>query len=112
MDGLGRAMTILHLESEDAAAPFAVKEVVDFRTGKDPVLKPDLNERGDIEMTGVYNLRPSLFDWSRHIGIGSSVFTLNELFVNPVLCAKAKKEWKEKGKVRYSAAAAAKTGEF
>lgn len=57
MDGLGRAMTMLHLELEDA-----VKTA-----------------------DGYLTTRPGLFEIYKAIGIGKAALTANELRLNPVL---------------------------
>lgn len=76
MDGLGRAMTMLNLESEGAA--WAVKGKRTPAGGTIPDLAPD----GTVQLTGVYNDRPSLFDIYKFIGISPHALTANELRLN------------------------------
>jgi hypothetical protein len=69
MDGLGRFLTILQLESETAVS--TVKTVVDA----DNVVS--------LQFTGAMSSRPSLFDALRFCNVPESVLTYNELLANP-----------------------------
>lgn len=107
MDGLGRAMSILHLESEGPA------QLVEGTVRADGRIEPDLDADGCIRPTGVHNSRPALLDILRAIGLSEATLTVNELLVNPALAAEAARRLAagETG-IRVSAAEAARTGEF
>lgn len=79
MDGLGRAMTMLKLESEERV--WAVKG----KPGPDGGTVPTLAANGTVQLTGAYNDRPGLFEIYKFIGISPKVLTLNELRLNPML---------------------------
>jgi len=85
MDGLGRAMTMLRLESEL------------------PVTRAE----------GYWTDRPSLFQVYGFLGIGAAALTANELRLNPVLCEQVQSQL-EKGKrgIRITAEVAEETAEF
>jgi hypothetical protein len=81
MDGLGRALTILELESEDAVQ--VIKGTLDAGTGG---IKPETNAAGEAIVTGYFNNRPSLFQFmSQIVGVTPKAFTMNELLANPKL---------------------------
>lgn len=80
MDGLGRALTILQLSSEDAVQ--VVEGKLNNLTGG---IKPTLDQRGEVILTGYYNNRPDLFSLMRSIGVTDGTFTVNELMLNPRL---------------------------
>lgn len=80
MDGLGRLLSILRLETEDPV------QVLEGRyTGKGGI-KPDLDNDGQVKFTGYFNNRPGLGDILNSIGVSEKVLTLNELFLCPTLC--------------------------
>lgn len=107
MDGLGRAMTMLHLESELEAW------VVKGRRGPNGGTIPDLGADGAVQLTGVYNDRPSLFQIYRSLGIGGAALTANELRLNPKLNDAIKADLAAGAqKVRKTAAEAEATAEF
>ncbi len=80
MDGLGRLLTILRLEAEDAV------QVVDGKYTSTGGIKPDLDSNGQVKFTGYFNNRPALHDILNFIGVSEKAQTLNELFVNADLC--------------------------
>jgi alkylhydroperoxidase family enzyme len=85
MDGLGRAMTMLRLESENAVTTKA----------------------------GFMTDRPGLFDVYNYIGIGVKIQTANELRLNPELNDRVKGMLNNAGSpIRVTATDAEKTGEF
>jgi hypothetical protein len=107
MDGLGRALTILRVEAEEAV------QIIEGRPGPSGGIIPDLDDDGQVKVTGYFNNRPGLHQILRLLGISDKVLTLNELMVNPTLCRKIKARLRggEK-KIRISASHAAETGEF
>lgn len=110
MDGLGRALTILHLESEDPV--LSVKGELDPKTGK---IKPELDSNKQITPTGYFNTRPGLLDFLRMLGVSDRALTMNELVLNPILNEDVKKQLgsrKKKTSIKVDAKTAAKTGEF
>src|SRR5208282_4388415 len=75
MDGLGRALSILRLESEDGVQ--VIEGTVNPTSGG---IQPKLDSAGDANFTGYFNNRPSLFDFMRKIvGVTEKAFTMNEL---------------------------------
>jgi hypothetical protein len=107
MDGLGRALTILGVEAEEAV------QMVEGRPGPSGGIIPDLDDDGQVKVTGYFNNRPGLHQILRLLGISDKVLTLNELMVNPKLCRKIKARLREgEKKIRISASHAAETGEF
>ncbi len=109
MDGLGRALTILKLESEDAVQ--VIQGAMDPSTGG---IKPDTNSAGEAIVTGYFNNRPSLFQFMGNIvGVTEKAFTMNELLANPALNQEVRKRL-DAGETgfRVSSADAEKTGEF
>jgi hypothetical protein len=81
MDGLGRALTILQLHSEERVQ--IVEGEVDPATLG---IRPSLSDQGEVKPTGYFNTRPALLDFMRDIvGVTSKVFTMNELMANPLL---------------------------
>lgn len=95
MDGLGRLLTLLHVETEEAVAAFR------------------RNEQGGIEPTGYYQSRPAFHDIVRSLGVSDAVRTVTELLLNPDLNQRVK-ERLAAGEidVRIAGKEAAKTGEF
>jgi alkylhydroperoxidase family enzyme len=69
MDGLGRFLTILQLESELPVS----------------IIEPSIGTNNSIELqlTGTMNNRPGLFDALRFAHVPDSVLTYNELLANP-----------------------------
>lgn len=107
MDGLGRAMSILRLESE------GMVQLVKGELQADGGIKPELDANGCIQPTGAHNTRFALFDILRAIGLTDATLTMNELLVNPEAAAAAKERLgKGERGIRVSAGDAAKTGEF
>jgi len=86
MDGLGRLLTILRLEAEEA-----VQTVEGEYTDKGGI-KPNLDADGQVKFTGYFNNRFALHDILSFIGVSEKVQTLNELFVNPALCEEISRE--------------------
>jgi alkylhydroperoxidase family enzyme len=86
MDGLGRALTILQLNSEDAVQ--IVDGLVDSVTGG---IKPVLNGKGEVTATGYYNNRPDLFSVMTSVGVTEKTFTVNELMLNSQLNEEVKR---------------------
>jgi hypothetical protein len=81
MDGLGRALTILQLHSEDAVQ--MVEGSLNPRTGN---IRPQLNADGEVIPTGYFNTRPGLLASMRDtVGVTTKAFTANELTLNPQL---------------------------
>lgn len=80
MDGLGRLLTILRLESEDAV------QVVEGEYSLTGGIKPDLDANGHVQFTGYFNNRFALQDIFSFIGVSEKALTMNELFVNAELC--------------------------
>lgn len=107
MDGLGRALTILCLESEDPVQ--VVEGTLNPKTGG---IKPNLVD-GEIKLTGYFNNRPGLLETLSFIGISKRALTLNELLANEKLNTEIVSRL-EKGQrqIRVTAAEAKKTGEF
>lgn len=81
MDGLGRALTILQLHSEERVQ--IVEGEVDPATLG---IRPSLSDQGEVKPTGYFNTRLALLDFMRDVvGVTSKVFTMNELMANPLL---------------------------
>jgi hypothetical protein len=109
MDGLGRALTMLQLESEDAVQVIAGS--LDPSTGG---IKPETNAAGEAIFTGYFNNRPSLFQFMGQIvGVTGKAFTMNELLANPILNREVWNRLKA-GETDFhiSSSEAAMTGEF
>jgi hypothetical protein len=107
MDGLGRVLTILRLESEDSV------QILEGKIGPDGGIIPDLDSSGQVKLTGYFNNRPSFFDILQQVGVQDSILTLNELMVNPKLNEGVQKRLaKEKEVVSISQDISSKTGEF
>jgi len=108
MDGLGRAMTVLRLESEDPVQ--IVKGAVDPATF---AIKPSLNAQGEIVPTGFFNTRPGLLQILPAIGVSARALTNNELLLNPILNTEVKKQLVSGNtQIRIAAGTAAETAEF
>jgi hypothetical protein len=108
MDGLGRALTILRLESEDPVQ--LVQGTLDPATGS---IKPELDDRGSIQPTGYFNTRPGLLQTLRAIGVSDQTLTINELLLNPDLNSRILEKLKDGHlPIKVSASDAARTGEF
>lgn len=82
MDGLGRLLTMLQLETEDAA------QIIPGQVLPDGRIRPELDADGCVTPTGTFNNRPSLADILQFIGVSERVLTHNELLLNPELNAK------------------------
>lgn len=89
MDGLGRLLTILKLESEDAV------QVIEGKSTASGGIKPDLDADGQAKFTGYFNNRPALHDILHFIGVSDKALTINELFVNAALCQEIINELKQ-----------------
>lgn len=108
MDGLGRALTILRLESEEP-----VQTVEGELNPATFSIKPKLNEKGEITSTGYFNTRPGLLQFLSAIGVSKRALTLNELMVNPKLNASVKKKLADgETDIRIPANQSAEFGEF
>ena len=79
MDGLGRALTMLRLESEESVQ--VVEGELNPATGG---IKPVL-VKGEVKLTGYFNNRQGLLQTLPAIGVSKPALTLNELLVNPIL---------------------------
>jgi hypothetical protein len=108
MDGLGRLLTILRLESE---APVQVVEgELDAASGG---IKPKLDDHQQVVITGYFNNRPGLLQILPALGASRRALTVNELVLNPVLNDEVKRQLRQGGEpVRIDAVQAAATGEF
>ncbi len=107
MDGLGRALTILRLESEGAV------QAIVGTPGPSGDILPTLDSQGQVQFTGYYNNRPGLLQILSAIGVSTRAQTVNELMVNPRLNEEihARLAAGEQN-IRISAAQAIQTGEF
>jgi alkylhydroperoxidase family enzyme len=107
MDGLGRAMTMLRLEAEEAVM------MVVGEAGPSGGIIPDCDDDDQVQFTGYFNNRPGVHDVLPFIGVSEEVLTLNELMVNPPLC-KAVAERLQKGEknIQISSKEAEETAEF
>jgi hypothetical protein len=107
MDGLGRALTILRLEAEEPV------QMIKGRSGPNGGITPVLDDDGQVRFTGYFNNRPGLHQILRFLGVSDRVLTLNELMVNPQLCATIQARLgRGDKKIEISASQAAKTGQF
>ncbi|HEX8695968.1 MAG TPA: hypothetical protein VF746_26370 [Longimicrobium sp.] len=109
MDGLGRALTILRLESEEPA------QVIKGKPGPQGGIIPDPSSKdGDeIILTGHFNNRPGFLEVLYFLGVSDAALTLNELLVNPVLNEKVRRQLEQDERdINVSGTEAAKTGEF
>jgi hypothetical protein len=79
MDGLGRVLSILKLEAEEAVQ---IIEGELTPTG----IKPTKTKSGEAIFTGYFNNRPALHQIYGFLNISNKVLTLNELFLNPKMC--------------------------
>lgn len=108
MDGLGRALTILHLESEEPVQ--IVEGNITSNTGG---IKPKLDSNGEIVSTGYFNTRPGLLELLSAIGVSKRALTLNELMVNPRLNSELVKELENgRTEIKINATESASRGEF
>jgi alkylhydroperoxidase family enzyme len=108
MDGLGRALTILRLESEDPVQ--IVPGTLNPKTGG---IKPQPDANGELKPTGFFNNRPGLLEFLSFVGVSSKSLTLNELMVNRELNDQVTERLKTGEKnIRISAQTSAGTGEF
>jgi len=107
MDGLGRLLTILQLEGEEAV------QAIEGTPGPAGGIVPTPDADGQARFTGYFNNRPALPDVLRWTGISEAVLTFNELMVNPEANRTVHQRLSGRQKtVRISAAEAARTGEF
>jgi hypothetical protein len=112
MDGLGRVLTIVHLEVEKGV------QIVEGELQEDFRIKPELDDDGMVKYKGYFNNRPGVHEVLKNIdidgvGVSKAVLTLNELMVNPDLCEKVKSELKAGRKpIEISSEEASDTGEF
>jgi hypothetical protein len=108
MDGLGRALTILRLESEEAVQ--IVPGKINPSTGG---IQPQLGGNGELQPTGYFNNRPGLLEFLSFVGVSEKSLTLNELMVNRQLNDSVTQRLNAGEKnIRISAQTAAGTGEF
>jgi hypothetical protein len=100
MDGLGRFLTILQLESE---LPVSIVQ---------PTTSP--SNSMELRLTGAMNNRPGLFDALRYAQVPDSVLTFNELLANPAVNTRVRNALGKDGTaaIHISARAAAATSEF
>lgn len=107
MDGLGRLLTMLRLESEEGVQ--IVEGDLDATTFS---ITPKLDEKGHVRTTGFFNTRPALLDILGSLA-GKAALTVNELVLNPQLNDSIQKQLATGVKsVKISAVQAAETGEF
>ena len=107
MDGIGRAMTMMQLEAEEAV------QIVRGKEGASGGIVPELDKDGQVLPTGYFNNRPGIHALLRWTGVDERVLTLNELFANPKLNAEVARRLKDgQVSISISGEAAAKTGEF
>jgi hypothetical protein len=109
MDGLGRLLTILRLESEEPVQ--IVQGAFDPVSGG---ITPDLNDKGQIVATGYFNNRAGLVQiLMGGIGASQAALTVNELVLNPELNQAIKEQLASSAQsIHVNAAKAAQTGEF
>ena len=106
IDGLGRALSILHTEGESAV------QIAEGTMGPDG-LTPALDDQGRLQLTGYYSNRPGILMLLRAVGIPDAVLTANELLVNPRLNEKVKARIAGgESDIRIPVAEALETGEF
>jgi hypothetical protein len=100
MDGLGRFLTILQLESETPVA------IVQPAVGADNSL--------ELRLTGAMNNRPGLFDALRFCNVPDAVLTYNELLANAAVNKRIREALGRDpaADVRIGATAASPTAEF
>jgi hypothetical protein len=100
MDGLGRFLTILQLESE---LPISIVQ---------PTTSP--SNSMELRLTGAMNNRPGLFDALRYAQVPDSVLTYNELLANPSVNTRVRDALGKDGTaaIHIGARAAAVTSEF
>ena len=100
MDGLGRCLTILQLESELATN----------------IIEPAVGANGSLELrlTGAMNNRPGLFDALRFSNVPGTVLTYNELLANPAINERVRDLLGRDptGQVRIDGRTASSTSEF
>jgi alkylhydroperoxidase family enzyme len=107
MDGIGRAMTMMRLVTEDAV------QIVRGKPGSSGGIVPDLDKDGQVIPTGYFNSRPGFHEMMRMIGVDERVITLNELFANPKLNSEVVRRLNNGEKtITISGEQAAITGEF
>jgi hypothetical protein len=108
MDGLGRALTILRLESEEP-----VQTIEGDLNPATFSIKPKLNEKGEVTSTGYFNTRPGLLQFLSAIGVSKRALTLNELMVNPKLNETVKQKLADgETDIRIPATQSTESGEF
>ena len=108
MDGLGRALTMLQLESEDPVQ--IVEGALDAATLG---IKPTLNGNKEVIPTGYFNNRPGLLQILPAIGTSKCALTVNELMLNPKLNADIQKQLSAGNKeIKVTAEGALRTAEF
>jgi alkylhydroperoxidase family enzyme len=108
MDGLGRAMTMLQLQSEDPVQ--VLQGQMDPQTGG---IKPTLNAQGEVILTNYFNNRGGLLGILDALGVSKRALTVNELLLNPRLNAIVKQQLVAGPRpVVIAGSQAAETGEF
>jgi len=106
MDGLGRAMTMLRLESEEPVW------AVQGKRGPQGGTIPTPSSQGTVQFTGYFNDRPGLLDVLKFLA-GPEALTANELRLNPKLNAQVKEKLAQGGvPIKIAAAQAEQTAEF
>jgi hypothetical protein len=107
MDGIGRAMTMMHLEAEGPV------QIIRGKSGASGGIVPELDKDGQAIPTGYFNNRPGLHAQMRLIGVDERVMTMNELFANPELNSVVVRRLNSGEKIiSLSGEQAAMTGEF
>jgi alkylhydroperoxidase family enzyme len=107
MDGIGRAMTILRLEAEEAV------QIVRGKRGTGGGIVPELDRQGQVVPTGHFNTRPAFHELMRRTGVDERIIALNELFANPALNAEIVRRLNAgEQSIRITAEMARRTAEF
>jgi hypothetical protein len=107
MDGIGRAMTMMHLEVEEPV------QIVRGRFSPKGGIVPQLDKDGQVIPTGYFNNRLGFHALMRAVGVDERIMTLNELFANPKLNVEiTRRLGAGQRAVSISSEDAAKTGEF
>jgi len=109
MDGLGRALTILQLHSEESVQ--IIEGNLNPATGN---IRPLLDAQGEVKATGYFNNRPALQDLMTNVvGVTKKALTMNELLANPILNDEVKRKLRiGERNIKISAVEAEKSAEF
>jgi alkylhydroperoxidase family enzyme len=107
MDGIGRAMTMMQLEAEEAV------QIVRGTVGPSGGIVPELDKDGQVLPTGYFNNRPGFHALMQGMGVDERMMTLNELFANPKLNVQITQRLQAgQQSISVSGEEAAKSGEF